>query len=160
MKDSYRIDSLVLAVEQALAASPRRSFRARACRSGGRGDGARSEQRGLRAVLRNSSREFTGFLVRALELIGCPSARRFPLTPYPCWSCQSSLTPTLWSRSLPSFRTRAENGSTRVILATMRTTRALSSVYLPTLSSISMRFRFHTWSNKSRGCVKTPARCE
>jgi hypothetical protein len=73
MKDSYRIDSLVLAVEQALGSKPETELSEpervvlaveameREVNNGG-----------YEQFFGNSSREFTGFLVRALELIGCP----------------------------------------------------------------------------------------
>jgi hypothetical protein len=73
MKDSYRIDSLVLAVEQALGSKPEPELSEpervvlaveameREVNNGG-----------YEQFFGNSSREFTGFLVRALELIGCP----------------------------------------------------------------------------------------
>lgn len=73
MKDSHRIDSLVLAVEQALGSKP---------------EGELSEPErvvlaveamerevnngGYEQFFGNSSRGFTGFLVRALGFIGCP----------------------------------------------------------------------------------------
>lgn len=73
MKDSHRIDSLVLAVEQALGSKPEAKLSEpervvlaveameREVNNGG-----------YEQFFGNSSREFTGFLVRALELIGCP----------------------------------------------------------------------------------------
>jgi hypothetical protein len=73
MKDSHRIDSLVLAVEQALGSKPEPELSEpervvlaveameREVNNGG-----------YHQFFGNSSREFTGFLVRALELIGCP----------------------------------------------------------------------------------------
>jgi len=73
MKDSHRIDSLVLAVEQALGNKPETELSEpervvlaveameREVNNGGYGQ-----------FFTNSSGEFTGFLVRALELIGCP----------------------------------------------------------------------------------------
>jgi len=73
MKDSHRVDSLVLAVEQALGSKPEIELSEpervvlaveameREVNNGG-----------YEQCFGNSSREFTGFLVRALELIGCP----------------------------------------------------------------------------------------
>ncbi|MEX0714971.1 MAG: DUF4375 domain-containing protein [Planctomycetaceae bacterium] len=73
MKDSHRIDSLVLAVEQALGGKPETELSEpervvlaveameREVNNGG-----------YEQFFGNSSREFTDFLVRALELIGCP----------------------------------------------------------------------------------------
>lgn len=73
MKDSHRVDSLVLAVEQALGSKPEAELSEpehvvlaveameREVNNGG-----------YEQFFGNSSREFTGFLVRALELIGCP----------------------------------------------------------------------------------------
>ena len=73
MKDSHRVDSLVLAVEQALGSEPEAELSEpervvlaveameREVNNGG-----------YEQFFGNSSREFTGFLVRALELIGCP----------------------------------------------------------------------------------------
>lgn len=73
MKDSHRIDSLVLAVEQALGSKPETELSEpervvlaveameREVNNGG-----------YEQFFGNSSREFTGFLVRALQLIGCP----------------------------------------------------------------------------------------
>ena len=73
MRGSYRIDSLVLAFEQAVGRKP--------------SDRLTEPERVVLAVeamerevnnggyeqfFGNSSREFTGFIVRALELIGCP----------------------------------------------------------------------------------------
>ena len=73
MKSTHRIDSLVFALEQAIRSKPETSL---------------SEQDrvvlaveamerevnngGYQQFFLNSSREFTGFLVHALELIGCP----------------------------------------------------------------------------------------
>ena len=73
MKDSHRFDSLILAVEQALGSKPESELSEpervvlaveameREVNNGG-----------YEQFFGNSSREFTGFLVRALELIGCP----------------------------------------------------------------------------------------
>lgn len=73
MKDTHRIDSLVLAVEGALMSKPESELSEpervvlaveameREVNNGG-----------YLQFFGNSSREFTGFLVRALELIGCP----------------------------------------------------------------------------------------
>lgn len=73
MKDSHRVDSLVLAVEQALGSKPESELSEpervvlaveameREVNNGG-----------YEQFFLNSSREFTGFLVRSLELIGCP----------------------------------------------------------------------------------------
>lgn len=72
MKDSHGIDSLVLAVEQVLGSKPEIGLSEselvvlaveameREVNSGG-----------YEQFIKNSSREFTGFVVHALELIGC-----------------------------------------------------------------------------------------
>ncbi len=73
MKDTYRIDSLVLAVEQALGSKPQAKLSEtervvlavealeREVNNGG-----------YEQFFTNSSHEFTSFIVRALGLIGCP----------------------------------------------------------------------------------------
>ncbi|MDA0243664.1 MAG: DMP19 family protein [Chloroflexi bacterium] len=73
MKESHRVDSLVLAVEQALRGKPEMELSEpervvlaveameREVNNGG-----------YNQFFGNSSGKFTGFLVRALELIGCP----------------------------------------------------------------------------------------
>ena len=73
MKNTHRIDSLVLAVEQALGgrtepelSEPERVVLAVEAMEREVNNG------GYRQFFVNSSREFTVFLVRALELIGCP----------------------------------------------------------------------------------------
>ncbi|MEI6233534.1 MAG: DMP19 family protein [Planctomycetota bacterium] len=73
MKDSHRIDSLVLAVEQALGSKsesdlsePERVVLAVEAMEREVNNG------GYYQFFSNSSREFTPFLVHALKLIGCP----------------------------------------------------------------------------------------
>ena len=73
MKDSHRVDSLVHAVEQALGSKskaelsePERVVLAVEAMEREVNNG------GYKQFFGNSSGEFTGFLVHALELIGCP----------------------------------------------------------------------------------------
>jgi hypothetical protein len=73
LKESHRIDSLVLAVEQALGdkpmtelSEPERVVLAIEAMEREVNNG------GYHQFFINSSREYTGFLVRALELIDCP----------------------------------------------------------------------------------------
>lgn len=73
MKDSYRIDSLVLAVERAVGRKPE-AERTEAEHVALAVEAMEREVNngGYEQFFGNSSREFTGFIVRALELIGCP----------------------------------------------------------------------------------------
>lgn len=73
MKDSHRIDSLVLAVEQALGGKPETEL-SEAERVVLSVEALEREVNngGYEQFFTNSSREFTAFIVRSLELIGCP----------------------------------------------------------------------------------------
>src|ERR1044072_5365937 len=73
LRGSYRIDSLVLAFEQAVGRKPSDSL-SEPERVGVAIEGMEREVNngGYEQFFGNSSREFTGFIVRALELIGCP----------------------------------------------------------------------------------------
>lgn len=73
MKDRYRIDSLVLAVEQALGSKAAADL-TEAERVVLAVEGLEREVNngGYHQFFLNSSGEFTGFIVRALELIACP----------------------------------------------------------------------------------------
>lgn len=73
MKDSHRIDSLVLAVEQALGGRPDEKL-SEAERVVLAVEGLEREVNngGYHQFFINSSREFTAYIVRYLELIGCP----------------------------------------------------------------------------------------
>lgn len=73
LKDKYRIDSLVLAIEEAIAAKadaelsePERVVLAVEAMEREVNNG------GYNQMFFNSSRDHVGFLVRSLELIGCP----------------------------------------------------------------------------------------
>lgn len=73
MEDGYRIDSLVLAIEQALDAKPEAELSepervVLAVEAMER----EVNNNGYDGFFFNSSRIYTSFLVRALELIGCP----------------------------------------------------------------------------------------
>ena len=73
MRGSYRIDSLVLAFEQAVGRKPtyrltKPEYVVLAVEAMER----EVNNGGYQLFFGNSSREFTGFIVRALELIGCP----------------------------------------------------------------------------------------
>ena len=72
LESDYRIDSLVLAVEQALMEKSRaRLAAAELVVLAVEGMEREVNNGGYRQFFGNSSREFTSFLVQALELIGC-----------------------------------------------------------------------------------------